>query len=258
MDNLIGTAETGRIRREGFNVVIVGKPNVGKSTLFNALLRADRAIVTPYPGTTRDSLEDRALFGGLAFVFIDTAGIRDHPEPVEEEGIRRTRAVIEQADLVLTVVDGSRPLDHQDQEIVNSVGDRSSVVVMNKADLGLNIGETDRALAPQAAPRVAVSAMTGQGLERLEELLIELGRNMASVTDKRISTGLNRRCATLMQNAREPVSTLLDGFEMDGAIDLQAASIELRKALDPLEEITGERVDEGIMERIFERFCVGK
>lgn len=258
MDALLASAENGRVRREGVRATIVGKPNVGKSTLFNALLKADRAIVTPHPGTTRDSLEDRVILKGVPFVLSDTAGIRENPEPVEEEGIRRTRNRINETDLVVAVLDGSSPLDGQDLAVLEACPGKPTVVVLNKMDLGLAVPAHSELLGPRDRPRVTVSAKGGVGLSRMEDVLADLGRSLMPNCLPPQTGALTQRGVLLMQAARLPLARILAQIEKTGTPEPELISLELRDSLSALEEITGERWDEGILDRIFERFCVGK
>lgn len=258
METLTHAARAGRIQREGIRTVIAGKPNVGKSTLFNALVRADRMIVTPYPGTTRDPVEDYLLLDGMTFVLSDTAGIREDPEPVEEEGIHRSRSRMEQADLVIWVLDGTTAPDQEDLAVGRACANKPSVIVLNKMDLGLVANPADPKLGPQSIPRVALSAKTGEGLHSLESLLIDLGRKLGVDAAPGASGALSRRGLLLVEAAETPLQELVVQLGKGHAIGPEIMSLELRRALAPLEEITGERTDEGVLDRIFERFCVGK
>ncbi len=259
MEELIRRSNRGRIRREGIKAVIIGKPNVGKSTLFNRLLGDDRAIVTPYPGTTRDTLEDSILLAGIAFHLHDTAGIRKDPEPIEKEGIRRSHEKIEQADLVIAVLDGSSPLSPYDSEVLKACNDKAGLLVINKKDLGLKIGmEEARELARGDRQCIALSAKTGEGVDELEELLSDMGKEMGDALLSSNVAGLNSRCTLLMEAALLPLRNLVEDLSRDVRLRPEIVSLELKRALAPMEEITGERVSEGILDRIFERFCVGK
>lgn len=245
--------ESARIRREGINVVISGKPNVGKSTLFNALVRSERVIVTPYPGTTRDTVDDHLLLNGIAFLLCDTAGIRENPDPVEEEGIRRTTDRIETADVVIAVIDGSRPPDAEDRKALAACQGKRTVLAFNKIDLG--------PLAPQneslqeGRRSIQLSAKTGEGVDSLERCLSEIGRELLESGEH---SGLSSRCLQPLGSAEAHVRNVLESFFNGEAMSPEIVSLELRKALSFLQELTGEKVDEGILDRIFERFCVGK
>lgn len=258
METLRRNSEKGRIGREGVNTVIAGKPNVGKSTLFNALLRVDRMIVTPHPGTTRDAVDDCLLMGGVAFRLWDTAGIREDAEPVEQEGIRRSRAKLDDADLILAVLDGTAAPGEEDAAVLDAGRGKEMIVVLNKSDLGLAIDPGDRILGPASVPRVTLSAKTGEGIESLEGLIAEVGGKLTEGVGGESRASLNERCLILMETAGIPLQNLLSSFERGEKVEPEIISVELRSALSSLEEITGERVDEGILDRIFERFCVGK
>lgn len=258
MQDLQKLGEVGRVRREGVRTVIIGKPNVGKSTLFNALLQSDRVIVTPFAGTTRDSIEERLVIGGVTLNLCDTAGIRNNPEPIEMEGIRRTLERIAEADLVLAVMDGSIALDDEDALVMLHCRDKRTVVILNKADRGSVVQDSNTDLFTEGHPPLTLSAKTGEGLQNLQELLAGLGQEITSPSSHGSKGGLNRRCLQLLEAAMIPVRELLDACEGHRMVPPEIVSLELRRALEPLEEITGERVDEGILDRIFERFCVGK
>jgi tRNA modification GTPase len=254
MESLKKTAQAGKARRDGIRTVIAGKPNVGKSTLFNALLRSDRMIVTPVPGTTRDPVDERLIIDGMGFLISDTAGIRQQPDPVEEEGIRRTLQRIDDAALIMVVLDGSAPLDEQDFAVLSSCR-RSTVVVLNKSDLGLILDTSNISLQGATPELVAVSAKTGTGLPALEAVIARFGRKMTAAASQ---GGLNERCVLLVESASDMIASLAGELDLNRPIGMDIVSLELRRVLDLLEELTGERADEGILDRIFERFCIGK
>jgi tRNA modification GTPase len=258
METLKQDSEKGRISREGVNTVIAGKPNVGKSTLFNALMRMDRMIVTPHPGTTRDPVDDYLFLDGVAFRLWDTAGIREGAEPVEEEGIRRSLARLDDADVILAVLDGTAVPDEEDAAVLDAGRGREMIVVLNKIDLGLAIDHGDRTLGLEGLQHVALSAKTGEGMDSLETLLGEVGVKLTKVLCGESRSSLNERALILLETASMPLSNLMASFERGERVEPEIMSVELRRALGSLEEITGERVDEGILDRIFERFCVGK
>ncbi|MDQ7783137.1 MAG: tRNA uridine-5-carboxymethylaminomethyl(34) synthesis GTPase MnmE [Desulfomonilaceae bacterium] len=258
MRELLELGDLGRVRREGIRTVVAGKPNVGKSTLFNALLGADRAIVTPFAGTTRDTVHERLILGGATVNLCDTAGIRENPDPIEIEGIRRTEAQIAAADLVLVVLDGSSVPDREDAAVLTRCKGRRVMTVFNKIDLGAVPESMFRDIVSADAPQVGVSAMTGDGLDALRRTLAQTVQSITSPAPDPPSGGLNRRCLLLMEAAMIPIGQLLEDFARDAVIAPEIASLELRRAIGPLSEITGERVDDGILDRIFERFCVGK
>lgn len=247
---LLESADAGVVYRQGVRTAIVGRPNVGKSSLLNRLLRTDRAIVTPIPGTTRDTLEEVVNLKGVPFLLIDTAGMAQSRDLVEALGMERSRRAVEQADLVLFVVDAGEPLTPADEEIKTLLEGKTKLTVVNKCDLPLRI-ELDR--LPQ--PFVITSALTGEGLDELEEKLVELalgGRVVGSdaplVTNVRHKEALERAEKHLSEAQRSLRSGMPD--------DLVA--LDLTAALNALGEITGETVTEDLLESIFSRFCIGK
>ncbi len=258
INSLKRDAESARTRREGLSTVIVGKPNVGKSTLFNALMKADRAIVTPFPGTTRDPVDDYILLGDLSFVLCDTAGIRSNPDPIEDEGIRRARERMDCADIIIAVLDGSTPLDEEDSAVLAACREKQTVVAINKMDL---VKEHESPCwEPGSSDQLCarISAKTGKGLAKLRDLLAAMGESRAMPGALSSHGSLNRRGLLLMEAATPRIEGLLKRLQSGREIEPEIVSLELRRALEPLEEVTGERVDEGVLDRIFERFCVGK
>ena len=254
---LTDSAASGRYRRVGINIVIVGKPNVGKSTLFNALLGEDRMIATPYPGTTRDAVSEKIIIDGTLFTVCDTAGLRDDPDPVEEQGIKRTRDWIEKADLALLVIDASLPLDDYDQWAYNSCGSLPKILVLNKADLPSASIDLSRFNAT-GATNVRVSAKTGTGLDFLRAAIFDYGSRILSSGDYSLGCGLNQRCLVLVQSASGKIDAILELLTAGNGPVPEILSLELNSALQDLLEITGADVDESVLDRIFERFCVGK
>lgn len=247
-------ADRGILYREGVRVAIVGRPNVGKSSLLNRLLRTSRAIVTDIPGTTRDTLEETLNLQGVPVVLVDTAGINAKAEdPIERLGIERSRAALAQADLALLVLDASQPLVDADRAIAGLLGKKPAIAVMNKVDL-VQEQEAGQELLPDA-PTVFVSALTGEGLPDLEEAIIQQvfsGHVVASgapmVTSPRHKELLNR--------AQDHVEAALAGDEAGVSPDLLA--IDLAGAVNALGEITGQTASEDLVETIFGNFCLGK
>jgi len=253
LSELLASAEQGIIYRQGVRVAIVGRPNVGKSSLLNALLRTSRAIVTPIPGTTRDTLEETLNLRGVPVILVDTAGITQSTEDVIERlGIERSRTALAQADLALLVVDGSEPLTPADQEIADLIGKQPAIVVVNKSDL-LTIAPADR-LLPEA-PHIRISALTGAGLDELEAAIIEQvmgGRVLVSD----VPLVSRPRHQALLARAQEHVvaarASLLAGLPED------FLAIDVRAAINALGELTGERASEDLLDTIFAEFCIGK
>src|SRR3989440_396049 len=270
VNTLLAGSDQGRLYRQGLRTAIIGRPNVGKSSLLNALLRSERAIVTPIAGTTRDTVEEVANLHGIPLHLIDTAGITPSDDPVEQMGVQRSRAAAESADVVLLVFDGSEKLTGQDRDVceelrtmgfgmgtgvVGTGTSRQVVVVVNKADCVQQLErEAPRDLWPEA-PIVTTSTLTGQGLAELEETIADLvlaGKTLHSssvlVTSMRHQEALRR--AT--EHLRASLVPLEQGLPLD------FVSIDLRAAYDTLGEITGETASDDLLDRIFSEFCIGK
>ena len=251
MERLLGSAKAGRLYREGAAVAIVGRPNVGKSSLFNALLRDTRAIVSPTPGTTRDRIEEDASIGGVPLRLVDTAGLRATEDAIEQAGVDLARAALREADAVLFVVDASTLMTDEDHRIADELlgANVSVIVARNKADLASPL--------PHAGPdgfveSCLVSAVTGSGLEALEAAL---GRALLGATlgaDTPMISRLHQ--ADSLRRAAQCVDHALDC--RDASPELLA--FELREALAALGEITGETTPEELLDIIFSQFCIGK
>jgi tRNA modification GTPase len=252
VQKLEATAREGRILREGARVVILGCPNVGKSSLLNRLLKEERAIVTAIPGTTRDVIEESIDLDGVRIRISDTAGVRETNDIAELEGIKRTRVAQEEADLLLVVVDGSMPLTSNDREILSAVRDRKHVVVVNKADL-VDTMEPDPALVGHSFYRI--SAKTGLGVEMVKSALrTQLVSGAFEVAESVTVTNVRHRDALL--RAGESLGQALESVQCGMAGEL--VSIDVRAAADALGEITGAITTDEILGRIFSAFCIGK
>ncbi len=249
---LEATAQDGRILREGAHVVIVGRPNVGKSSLLNRLLREERAIVTAIPGTTRDVIEESIDLDGVTIRLVDTAGVRDTDDLIEREGIKRARLAQDEADLLLVVVDGSVPLTNDDRNLLNSVKDRKHIVVLNKIDLPDEV-ESDTALVEHSSCRI--SAKTGLGIEKLKSVLRGhlISRSFETAESVTIT---NVRHRDALRRANDSLSQALESAQRGMAGEL--VSIDVRAAADSLGEITGAITTDEILGRIFSEFCIGK
>ena len=250
LQRLIATADTGIVYRQGVRTAIVGRPNVGKSSLLNRLLRVDRSIVTPIPGTTRDTVEEIVNLCGVPFILVDTAGIMHSRDIVESLGVERSRKAIEQADFVLLIVDLSQPLSSADEEIMGLLGSKIVLVVANKCDLPQ---QTKMEGLPWEV--VHISALTGEGLAELEARMVEmvLGGKTA-IPDTLLVT--RPRHKSLLEKAEKHLAQALSGVETKLPDDF--ITIDLTAALSVLGEITGETVQEELLETIFSNFCIGK
>lgn len=253
VNRLLGTAARGRLVREGAQVAIVGAPNVGKSSLFNALLNANRAIVTPVPGTTRDLLTERADIHGLSVALVDTAGIRDTGDVVEQEGVARARQTVAVADLLLVVLDQSRPLNDEDRAILAGTEVRPRVVVLNKIDLSASArGSREGGPQEPGIDGVRVSAVTGEGLDRLASIIArEIGAAPEARDHVRVT---NIRHIALLERARDALARARDAVSAPEEFLLA----DLQDAAAHLQEITGKRTTDDLLRHIFERFCIGK
>lgn len=255
VDSLLATADTGRILREGLNIAIIGKPNVGKSSLMNALLRETRAIVTEIPGTTRDTIEEALTIRNIPVKLTDTAGIRHTDDVIEKIGIEKSKESFNKADLVIFMVDNSRPLDDEDREIIEYIGDRKVLAVINKTDLEnrLDISEIKRRLPNGIF--IETSMAREDGISRIEdeiENLVYGGK--VKQNDSMMVT--NVRHKALLEEAS---SALRDAASMAGAGEaLEFLEIDVNRAYEALGEIIGEAVNEDIINEVFARFCLGK
>ncbi|MGH8064209.1 MAG: tRNA uridine-5-carboxymethylaminomethyl(34) synthesis GTPase MnmE [Candidatus Entotheonellia bacterium] len=252
---LLDTFQSGRVLREGVQVVIVGRPNVGKSSLFNALLAANRAIVTPIPGTTRDVLEEVVNLRGYPFRLADTAGIRASADPVEQEGIGRARTSLESADLVLLVLDRSEPLTVEDEEAIAAVQGKRVQVVLNKADLPPLLTADELQVRFPEWPKMTVSCKEQQGLARLTEAMVEaVLHGQQRPRQGPMLTKLRHWEA--LQHARQSLERANDG--MAQRLSGEFIALDLRDALEWLGEIVGLNYTEDLLDKIFSEFCIGK
>ena len=251
MNSLLKSADEGKLIREGLSLAIVGKPNVGKSSLLNALLRQKRAIVTDIAGTTRDIIEEYINLDGIPVKIIDTAGIRETEDIVEKIGVERSREKIQEADLVLLVLDSSRELDDEDKEIIDSVGDKKCVVILNKIDLESKIDEN---IISNFDNIIKISAKEEIGLGDLKNTIKDLFFSGKIDTESLIIS--NSRHKQALFRALENAEMALSKVRMNEYLDL--ISIFVTSALRALNEITGDELEEDLVNKIFGDFCVGK
>lgn len=237
---------TGRIAREGVQVAITGLPNVGKSSLFNALLARERAIVSEIPGTTRDTLEDAVDLDGLPVRLVDTAGIRRSTDPIESEGVRRAKAALAESDLVLFVLDASRPVDAAERQALGELDPRHAVIVANKADL-------PKAGGPLPPGALEVSARSGAGLDALRGALREKALGGGSLEDAVLS---GARHGAAIDGCAEALARGLRAFT--AGLSEEAVLEDVREAMRRLGEITGEVGSDDLLDRVFATFCIGK
>ncbi|ADL13830.1 tRNA uridine-5-carboxymethylaminomethyl(34) synthesis GTPase MnmE [Acetohalobium arabaticum] len=255
IEDLLATSKQGRIVKEGIQTAIIGKPNVGKSSLLNALLRENRAIVTEVPGTTRDVIEEVINIDGIPLKIIDTAGIREAENEVEKIGIEKSEKFLKRADLVLLVLDAHCGITDEDRKIIGLAEGKDTIIVVNKTDLEpkLAVEELKEELDMEAV--VETSATEGIGIKELEELISDMvfGGQIKS-TDQTLITNLRHKEA--IEDAYEDMNRVKETVEQDLPADF--VTIDLKSALEKLGKITGDTVDEDIIDRIFADFCLGK
>jgi tRNA modification GTPase len=251
IDDLLRAADRGRLIRDGAQIAIVGTPNVGKSSLFNALLNANRAIVTAVPGTTRDLLTERADIDGIAVSLVDTAGIRTSSDVVEQEGVTRARRAAQVADLTLVVLDRSRPIGDDDRSILDAASSGRHLAVINKSDL--DAAWPASAIASDA---VEISATTGRGLEVLvHRVASALGAGIDTRDHPMVG---NLRHTNLLRSARESLTRAKEALAPETHVSEEFVLADLQEAIARLQEITGRRTTEDLLAHIFASFCIGK
>ena len=253
---LIDSYEEGRIYRDGVSVSIVGKTNVGKSSLLNVLLQENRAIVTPIPGTTRDVIEEMVNIHDIPIRLVDTAGMRRVSNPIEREGVRLAKGKVAEADMVMMVIDGSRRLDRDDWEIIDEVREKKKVVVLNKRDLPIKVSvEQIQGALPNTRP-VEISALKNEGIGKLKECLYSMLTRDGIGPDTGEAVVVNARHKKALEGSLQCLRRAQEGVE--GKIPFELVAVELRSCLDDLGEIGGETTAEEVLECIFNEFCIGK
>ena len=251
---LIDTADDGRIMREGINTVIVGKPNAGKSSLLNVLLGEDRAIVTNIAGTTRDVLEEHIQLRGISLNIMDTAGIRNTEDVVEQIGVDKARSYAEEADLIIYVVDASVPLDDNDIEIIHMIQNKKAVILLNKTDLSTVINKNELIMWINK-PMIEISTKEGKGIHELEETLENMFyHGEISFNNEVYITNIRHKAA--LQDAYVSLGKVKESIENQMPEDF--FTIDLMDAYESLGSITGETVGEDLVNEIFSKFCMGK
>jgi len=253
LSSLLGTYDRGRLLREGVHCAIVGRPNVGKSSLLNAFVGYDRAIVCHTPGTTRDMIEETSVLGGVKLRLCDSAGIRDDAgESAEREGVGRARALARDAEMCFAVLDGSAPLGEADRAVLDLVRDKPCLVLINKSDMPQRL---ERDFVEAAFLYViSVSAKTGDGLDMVDSTLRRMYNTGVALCDGSVLT--NARQADAIRRTKEAAGRAREALCCGMAHDAVLAELEL--SLSAVSELTGRRVRQDIIDRIFERFCVGK
>ena len=253
-DRLISSYDKGKKIKEGIKTVIAGKPNVGKSTLLNSLLKEERAIVTHIPGTTRDVIEEIINIKGIPLVLTDTAGIRKTEDIVENIGVEKSKKFIENADLVLLVLDASRELESEDREVIQEIqnNNKKTIVLLNKIDLERKI-ELDEFKLENI---LEISAKNNIGIEDMEERIYSyiVEEKVEDSSEKLIITNIRHK--TALEKTKDAIRNIFE--TIDAGMPMDLISVDLKEALDSLSEITGEISSEDILDHVFGNFCVGK
>ena len=274
MDELLRTANEGQILRRGIRAAIVGRPNVGKSSLLNQLLGRDRAIVSPIAGTTRDTIEETANIRGLPVVFIDTAGLREARDEIEQEGIRRSRESLANAEFILHVLDASEPLAKEDENYLAEFAGKKRILVRNKVDmpakwdfeeLKCHVGVQASACSPDKLklelqqdtppPKVDVSCVSGQGIEALKDAIKQLAWS-GEIKAEMLQVMINSRHQDALNRARSATQRTIEA--LGGGATLELAAMDLRIAVNAVGEIVGKTATEDLLDSIFSQFCIGK
>jgi tRNA modification GTPase len=255
IDVLLKTAEQGKILREGITTAIVGRPNVGKSSLLNVLAQENRAIVTDIPGTTRDVIEEYVTVGGIPFRLLDTAGIRETTDVVEKIGVERSRIALSEADLILLVLNHNEALHEDERLLLSELQDKQVIIIVNKMDLSERI-ERDELLNYVTDDRIIYMSMTAeQGLEQLEKAITTVFFD-GDLESGDLTYVSNVRHIQLLHQAKDCLEDALEGVELHTPIDL--LQIDIRQSWEQLGEIIGDAVGESLVDQIFSQFCLGK
>ena len=256
MDELLRTANEGQILRRGIRAAIVGRPNVGKSSLLNQLLGKDRAIVSPIAGTTRDTIEETANIRGLPVVFIDTAGLREARDEIEREGIRRSRESLASAEFILHILDASEPLTEADEKYLAEFAGKKRILVRNKTDLPVKLNlPHDSRFTIHDSHVVDVSCLSGQGIEALKDAIKELVWS-GEINAGMLQVMINSRHQDALNRARTATRQTIDALR--GDVTLELVAMDLRIAVNAVGEIVGKTATEDLLDSIFSQFCIGK
>ncbi|MGO1712059.1 MAG: tRNA uridine-5-carboxymethylaminomethyl(34) synthesis GTPase MnmE, partial [Senegalia sp. (in: firmicutes)] len=255
INKLISTSYSGKILKEGLKTIILGKPNVGKSSLMNAILRENRAIVTEVPGTTRDIIEEYVNINGIPLIIVDTAGIRETEDIVEKIGVDRAKELIDKGDLAIVVFDASEKLTREDENIIELIKYKKSIILLNKTDLEV---KTDIDTLRKYLPNKTIlntSILKGSGLSQIEETI----KDMFFKGDIKINDSIiinNVRHKDLLLKSKKNIEEALESIKINMPID--CIEVDVKECYDNLGEINGDTVGEDIIDRIFSDFCIGK
>ena len=251
IDKLLNTSNKGKIIKDGINTTIIGKPNVGKSSLLNALLKENRAIVTDIPGTTRDLISEYINLGSFTLKINDTAGIRDTEDIVEKIGVDKSIELSQSSDLIIAIFDASREFDHEDEKILDLIKDKNTIIILNKQDLDTKF---DKSKFATDLPIIEASMTENIGIDKLEETITDIFDTSEINRESVLIT--NTRHERLLNSAREKLASSLNDIRI--GIPLDAVEVDLRGSYDDLGLIIGQSVSDEIMDKVFKEFCVGK
>ena len=255
LKKLESSFDNGKIIKEGIKTAIIGKPNAGKSSLLNAILKEDRAIVTEIEGTTRDTIEEFVTVNGIPLKLIDTAGIREAKDEVEKIGINKSRETAEEADLIIAIFDSSKELTKEDEEILEIAKNKKSIILLNKVDLESKIKEEDSRLLSVTDNIISISALNNYGIDKLYEKISDLfDLNEINLDNEVLITNIRQK--NLISKAIEDVNNTRNSISNNMPVDIIAISV--KEILEDLGKITGEEVSEDIINEIFSKFCLGK
>ena len=255
LERLERSFDNGKVIKEGIKTAIIGKPNAGKSSLLNAILKEDRAIVTEYEGTTRDTIEEFVNINGIPLKLIDTAGIRETKDEVEKIGIAKSRETANTADLIIAIFDASKEIDEVDLEVIDFIKNKKAIIILNKMDLKAKIDENNENLKKLSGNIIKMSALKNIGIDKLYEKITEMfNLNEINLDNENVITNVRQK--NLITKAIENVKKAKKTIEQKMPIDIVA--IFIKDILEDLGKITGEVVTEDIIEEIFANFCLGK
>lgn len=255
LERLERSFDNGKVIKEGIKTAIIGKPNAGKSSLLNAILKEDRAIVTEYEGTTRDTIEEFVNINGIPLKLIDTAGIREAKDEVEKIGIAKSRETANTADLIIAIFDASKEIDEEDLEVIDFIKNKKAIIILNKMDLKAKIDENNENLKKLSGNIIKMSALKNIGIDKLYEKITEMfNLNEINLDNENVITNVRQK--NLITKAIENVKKAKETIEQKMPIDIVA--IFIKDILEDLGKITGEVVTEDIIEEIFANFCLGK
>ena len=255
LKRLESSFDNGKIIKEGIKTAIVGKPNAGKSSLLNAILKEDRAIVTEIEGTTRDTIEEFVTINGIPLKLVDTAGIRKAKDEVEKIGIYKSREIAKEADLIIAIFDSSKDLTDEDMEILNLIKGKKVIILLNKIDLNSKINENDSRLLDVSRDIIKVSALNNLGIDKLYEKITDLfNLDQINLDNEVLITNLRQK--DLITKAIEHIQVTKNTMSNNMPLDIVAISI--KEILEDLGSITGDEVSEDIIDEIFSKFCLGK